>query len=85
MEVGQHRDSIGCCLPRSDLEGESHSDSCSRLRAFSRISLGQAVGSVPGGTIARQIYDGVHAETKGTVEEFYTWDRDRKTLTLEKQ
>jgi hypothetical protein len=46
---------------------------------------GQAAGSVPGVTIARQTYDGVHAETKGTVEEFYTWDRDRKTLILQKQ
>jgi hypothetical protein len=31
-------------------------------------------GGVPGVFIARQIYDGVHAETKGTVLEFYSWN-----------
>jgi hypothetical protein len=42
---------------------------------------GAAAGGVPGVMIARQTYDGIHAETKGTVNEFYTWNRDTKALS----
>ena len=44
--------------------------------------FGPAAGETPGVTIARQTYDGVHPETKGTVREFYEWDRDAKSLRL---
>jgi len=52
--------------------------------AFENFTSG-AGGRVPGLTIARETYDGIHAETKGTVHEFYAWDRERKVLTLQKQ
>jgi hypothetical protein len=44
---------------------------------------GQAAGTVPGVMIARQTYDGVRSETKGTVQEFYAWEP--KTKSLKKQ
>ena len=37
-------------------------------------------GKSPGAMVTRQTYDGVHADTKGTVQEFYTWDREKKLL-----
>jgi hypothetical protein len=51
-----------------------------RIRGFLEgFSSGDA-GKSPGVTIARETYDGVHAETKGTVQEFYAWDRQTKSL-----
>ena len=47
-------------------------------KAFS----GQATGKPPGVVIARQTYDGVHAETKGTLDEFWAWDSQAKSLAL---
>jgi hypothetical protein len=44
-----------------------------------------AGNSPPGLTIARQTYDGVHSETKGTVPEFYAWNRETKSLELQKR
>jgi hypothetical protein len=44
-----------------------------------------ASGKIRGITVERQTYDGVHSETKGTVPEFYIWDRDTKSLTLQKK
>ena len=41
-----------------------------------------AAGKIPGVTVARQTYDGVHSDTKGTVQEFYTWDAETKSLIL---
>ena len=38
----------------------------------------------PGVVIARQTYDGIHSETKGSVDEFYAWERGRRVLTLRK-
>jgi hypothetical protein len=38
----------------------------------------------PGAWIRRQTYDGVHAETKGWVNEFWVWDPARKSLTPER-
>jgi hypothetical protein len=35
----------------------------------------------PGVMISRETYDGVHAETKGSIPEFYVWDRRRRELT----
>lgn len=40
---------------------------------------------VTGVKIARQTYDGVHSETKGTVPEFYTWNRETKSLELQRR
>jgi hypothetical protein len=37
-------------------------------------------GRKPGVMIARQTYDGVHAETKGIVQEFWTWDPKKRSL-----
>jgi hypothetical protein len=42
-------------------------------------------GTAPGIIVDRQTYDGVNAETKGTVQEFYVWDPKAKSLTLQKQ
>ena len=42
------------------------------------------VGRTPGVMIARETYDGEHADTKGTVPEFYTWDPSTKSLKLQK-
>jgi hypothetical protein len=39
-------------------------------------------GNDPGVTIERETYDGVHAETKGRVPEFWVWSRSTKALTL---
>ena len=39
-----------------------------------------AAGKAPGVTIGRQTYDGIHAETKGLVTEFHTWNRETKSL-----
>ena len=36
----------------------------------------------PGLFIYRQTYDGIHAETKGEVKEFWIWNPDRKTFAL---
>lgn len=41
-------------------------------------SDGQAAGVV----IAHQTYDGVHASTKGTVQQFYIWDHEKGLLIL---
>jgi hypothetical protein len=38
--------------------------------------------SAPGVTVGRETYDGVHAETKGRVPEFWAWDPKTKTLIL---
>jgi hypothetical protein len=43
----------------------------------------EGVRQVPGVTIMRQTYDGVHSETKGAVKEFYRWDRIEKSLKQE--
>jgi hypothetical protein len=51
---------------------------------FGRFSS-QVPGGVAGMTVARQTYDGEHAETKGTVEEFYVWDSKSKLLTLQRR
>jgi hypothetical protein len=42
-------------------------------------------GPVPGIIVYRQTYDGVNAETKGSVQEFYVWDPKAKSLTLQKK
>ena len=39
----------------------------------------------PGVWLKRQSYDGVHAETKGWVDEFWVWDPANKSLTPEKK
>lgn len=39
-------------------------------------------GKTPGVAIAKQTYDGEHAETKGIVDQEYYWDPISKTLTL---
>ena len=52
--------------------------------AYGKFSKG-GNGTKPGAWIARQTYDGIHAETKGWVEEFWVWDPTKKTLTLEKK
>jgi hypothetical protein len=44
---------------------------------FAKRSARQA----PGVTINRQTYDGVSAETKGWVAEFWKWDPQKKSLT----
>jgi hypothetical protein len=46
---------------------------------FSNFSVGSAA-KAPGVTIARQTHDGVRAETKGTVLNFYAWDGKSKSL-----
>lgn len=38
-----------------------------------------------GAVIARQTYDGVNADTKGIVEDLYTWDRSRQSMVLQKR
>lgn len=49
-----------------------------------RGALGSfAAGDLASGvTIARQTYDGEHAGTKGTIREFFSWNRKAKALTL---
>lgn len=47
-----------------------------------RTVAGNPSSVMRGITVERQIYDGVHAETKGTVQEFYVWDPKAKSLTL---
>jgi hypothetical protein len=42
-------------------------------------------GNRPGVWINRQTYDGVHAETKGWVGEFWIWDTEKKSLNREKK
>jgi hypothetical protein len=42
-----------------------------------------ARGKTPGVAIARQMYDGVHAETKGTVQEIYLWKPETRDLSLQ--
>jgi hypothetical protein len=42
-----------------------------------------AAGKVPGVVVNRQTYDGLHADTKGTLEEFYVWSPEAKSLTLQ--
>jgi hypothetical protein len=42
-------------------------------------------GRKPGVTVARQTFDGVHAETKGAIREFYAWNRETKSLVLQKK
>ncbi|MGD0497080.1 MAG: hypothetical protein ABSC23_01455 [Bryobacteraceae bacterium] len=49
-----------------------------------RFSSGSK-GTRPGVWIRRQTYDGVHAETKGWLDEFWIWDPARKSLTLERK
>jgi hypothetical protein len=39
-------------------------------------------GHLAGVSVERQTYDGVHAETKGHVHEFYVWDAASKSLTI---
>jgi hypothetical protein len=46
-----------------------------------KFSSGVAAAGV---TLDRETYDGVHAETKGRVAEFWAWDSQAKTLTLRK-
>jgi hypothetical protein len=46
---------------------------------------GGVKGTRPGVWINRQTYDGVHAETKGWVPEFWAWDPAKKALTLGKK
>lgn len=46
---------------------------------------GAVKGARPGVWVNRQTYDGVHASTKGWVGEFWVWNHQRKSLTLEKQ
>jgi hypothetical protein len=46
---------------------------------YQGFSDGRA-GSAAGVMLARQTYDGVHADTKGIVEQFYAWNRTMKTL-----
>lgn len=36
-----------------------------------------------GVVVSRQTYDGVHSQTKGTVEEQYVWDHDRQTMAVQ--
>ena len=38
-----------------------------------------------GAVLARQTYDGVHADTKGVVDDFYTWDHRSQTMVLRKR
>ena len=40
------------------------------------------LGRSPGLFIDRQTYDGIHAETKGQVKEFWAWNPDQKAFTL---
>ena len=42
--------------------------------------IGEAPGQAPGVRISRQTYDGAHAETKGTVEEFWAWNAEKRSL-----
>ena len=51
---------------------------------FQRFSDGSS-GSVAGVAVARQTYDGEHAETKGSTAEFYAWDSASKSLSLQKR
>ena len=48
---------------------------------FGELS-GRARGETPGVVLAHQTYDGVNADTKGFIEQFYAWDRQTKSLTL---
>jgi hypothetical protein len=41
-----------------------------------------AAGQMPGVRVARETYDGEHAETKGTVQEFWTWNSSARSLSL---
>jgi len=54
------------------------------LGVYRRFAVDSVIGG-PGVVIDRQIYDGVHAETKGTVRELYAWDRKRKSLKLKEK
>ncbi len=45
---------------------------------------GRVAGQEAGVTVARQTYDGANSETKGTVQEFWKWDSDSKSLILKK-
>jgi hypothetical protein len=47
------------------------------------VSIRESNAGPPGLLIDRQTYDGVHAETKGTVKELYVWSAETKTLTLQ--
>ena len=49
---------------------------------FQQFSDG--AGRSPGVLVARETYDGVHAETKGKVQEFYVWDSGIESLKLQK-
>lgn len=49
---------------------------------FQRFLSG-AQGNAAGVTVARQTYDGVHADTKGALEEFYAWNPTTKSLKLQ--
>jgi hypothetical protein len=51
---------------------------------FGKFSKG-ANGTRPGAWLSRETYDGVHAETKGWVDEFWAWDPARKSLTVDKK
>lgn len=42
-------------------------------------------GTAPGLWIRRQTYDGIHAETKGWIDQFWRWNPAKKSLTLEKR
>ena len=46
-----------------------------------RRFLSTSSGGGPGVSFDRQTYDGVNADTKRTVEEFYVWDSTKKSLT----
>jgi hypothetical protein len=46
---------------------------------FTSASAGKLAGVV----VARQTYDGIHAETKGETNEFYAWNRENESLTLQ--
>jgi len=49
-------------------------------KSFADSVKGQGAGV----TIARQTYDGANSETKGTVQEFWKWNSDSKSLVLNK-
>jgi hypothetical protein len=51
------------------------------LGKFSRVGR----DARPGVWIKRQSYDGVHAETKGGVDEFWLWDPTKKSLALDRK
>jgi len=56
-----------------------------RLLSFSGVFerfVHRDIKGIPGVKVSRQTYDGVHAETKGTVRQFYAWNDRIKSLTL---